>query len=82
MFILKKIVNNAIRFLFEIYNSIFSFKYKEITLKERLSFYSNKLPFYKGKGNQLENFSFTDKDIIQNALSEFPKKGLFTNGCK
>jgi phenylacetate-CoA ligase len=79
MFAFKKIINNIIRSLFELYNSMFSAQFKATKLKQRLNYYSDNINFYAGKGNQLSDYPLTDKNTIQNAFGEFPKKSLFTN---
>jgi len=79
MFFIKKIINNIIRVFFNLYNYFVANSYKNIKIEETLNYCSNKIPFYEGKGDILDNYSFTNKSIIQNAFSAFPKKKVFTN---
>ena len=78
-FMIKKIINNFIRAFFDLYNFIFMSKYKNTSLQSALYYSSKNILFYKGKGDKLENFTFTDKSTIQNNINKFPIKKLFTN---
>lgn len=79
MFIIKKVINNIIRVFLNLYNYFFSNSYKNLKIEETLNYCSNKIPFYAGKGDILDNYSFTNKSIIQSSFSDFPKKKIFTN---
>jgi len=79
MFIIKKIINNIIRGLFDIHNSVYSGGYKAIKLEDRLKSYSINIPLYKGKEAYLRGFPVIDKTVIQNSFTDFPKKSKLTN---
>jgi len=79
IFIIKKFINNIVRIIFDLYNCIFSSRYKNVKLEKKLRYYRQKIQFYKGKGEKLESFLLTNKLIIQSNFDKFPKKGLLTN---
>lgn len=79
IFIFKKFINNIVRVLFDLYNVIFSSKYKYIKLEQMLHYCRKKIPFYKGEGEQLESFMFTCKTTIQNNFNKFPNKNVLIN---
>lgn len=79
IFIFKKVINNFVRVFFDLYNVIFSSKYKYIKLEKMLHYCRQSIPFYKGEGDQLDSFMFINKATIQNNFNQFPNKNILTN---
>ena len=82
MFYIHKYINYLIRKLFDVYIYFNKNKFKqckERTLKEILRLCNQKIPFYKGMGEEISNYPFISKSEIIRNKNKFPPKTLFTN---
>ena len=79
VFYIKKYAKYLTRRFFDLYAIFARRSFESIELKAMLAYCSEHVPFYKGKGIDIERYPVINKQIVQDNIGSFSKKSLFVN---